>query len=404
LVCSPHPWALQVRQTAGVSLVVDRSQNAQPLTDTELRAWAAQRTVFISSEMRDLRAERRVLADALRAIGLNVVMFEDLGGREDDAATAYLDGVARSNIYLGVVADRYGTMLASGRSPTHEEYREARRRGLRIAVWVAADDPGRQGDARDFVAEVRTFHTTGTYSGPDDLVASVVARLREIAAEEESPWVKLGHVVFRADSIQDDGRHLTITMQSRDREVLAALEALRPGEWGRGPQLSVVAGERAGTAQVTEVASQSSSATERRLTMVADVRWADGRRPSLAAGLNGVSVEEQVEVGLAAGLFAERLPERLGGLAGMVDSSDPLSDLDRLGLPHAAYEPLSRILITERLIGGGGASSIQEIAVGPPRAGSRAIVVAWRDARYASDLEPLERRIAGERSEGSAVR
>ena len=78
--------------------------------------------------MRELGPERRAVAAELSALGMRVVRFEDLGGRDDDAVTAYLDGVARSDVYLGVVADRYGTMLPSGRSPTHEEYREARRR------------------------------------------------------------------------------------------------------------------------------------------------------------------------------------------------------------------------------------------------------------------------------------
>jgi uncharacterized protein DUF4062 len=111
--------------------------------------------------MRDLRDERRALATEMKAMGLNVVMFEDLGGREDDAETAYFDGVARSDIYLAVIADRYGRMLPNGRSPTHEEYREARRLGLRIAAWIATDGSGRQGDARDFAEELQQFHTTG---------------------------------------------------------------------------------------------------------------------------------------------------------------------------------------------------------------------------------------------------
>ena len=148
--------------------------------------------MFISSEMKDLLDERRALASALRDMGLKVVMFEDLGGREDDAETAYLDGVARSDIYLAVIADRYGRMLPSGRSPTHEEYRAARRLGLRIAAWVATDGSGRQGDARDFVDELQQFHTTGGYADSASLVSSAVERLGEIAAEEDVPWIKLG--------------------------------------------------------------------------------------------------------------------------------------------------------------------------------------------------------------------
>ena len=118
---STHP----VRHNLSVPLVVDRSQNPSVLDGEALRTWAQARTVFVSSDMRDLLDERRALATEMKAMGLNVVMFEDLGGREDDAETAYFDGVARSDIYLAVIADRYGRMLPNGRSPTHEEYREA---------------------------------------------------------------------------------------------------------------------------------------------------------------------------------------------------------------------------------------------------------------------------------------
>ena len=68
------------------------------MSDDALRAWASTRLAFVSSEMQALRRERRAVADALRKLGLDVVMFEDLGGRDDDAQTAYLDGVARSDI------------------------------------------------------------------------------------------------------------------------------------------------------------------------------------------------------------------------------------------------------------------------------------------------------------------
>jgi hypothetical protein len=219
-------------------LLIDRSRRPAAVSDDGLRRWAATQAVFVSSEIGGLRDERRALADRLRALGFEVVLFEDLGGRDDDAQTAYLYGVARSDFYLGLVADRYGTVLPTGRSPTHEEYREARRLSLSIAVWVATDGSRRQGDARDFVSEVQTFHTTGIWETTDELVASVEGRLRELAVESESPWVKLGVVMVRAQSVEDDGRSLTVTVASRDTQVLAALEGLRPDGWGRSSEIS----------------------------------------------------------------------------------------------------------------------------------------------------------------------
>jgi hypothetical protein len=379
-----------------VSLIVDRSQNPPALDEEAFRAWAQDHTVFVSSEMKDLLDERRALATALRDMGLKVVMFEDLGGREDDAETAYLDGVARSDIYLAVIADRYGRMLPSGRSPTHEEYRAVRRLGLRIAAWVAADGSSRQGDARDFVNELQQFHTTGGYADTASLVSSAVERLREIAAEEDVPWIKLGEVVFRASSIEDDGQRLRITMKSRDRDVLRALQAMRPQPMRAGDPVPVTFVDRSGTVKLTEVSAQSSSATLTQLRISADLEWSHDRRPSSAMTISGVSFEEQIEAGLAAGLFGRALPQQLGRLGNMVEASDPLAELDALNLPYATYEPVARLLITERLITVGAVTRV-EAAVGPSRAGLRSISVTWQDPQYYSNVEPDRHELGGER-------
>lgn len=197
-----------------MGLFIDLGASNARLSEPEFEAWAAEHTAFISSEMTDLRAEREAVAEALRTAGLQVVFFEDLGGRDEDAQSAYLEGVARSDIYVGIVGDRYGSMLSSGRSPTHEEYRYARERGKRISFWVARDGAKRQGDARDFVSGVQVFHTTGGYTTADDLARRVLERLKEIAADDEAPWVKVGDAVFRALRIHDQGDRVQIAAKS----------------------------------------------------------------------------------------------------------------------------------------------------------------------------------------------
>src|SRR4051794_26709580 len=80
----------------GVGLIVDTASATRRLGPDEFARWAATRTVFLSSEMRELGPLRETVADRLRAAGFSVVLFEDLGGRDEDAERAYLDGVARS--------------------------------------------------------------------------------------------------------------------------------------------------------------------------------------------------------------------------------------------------------------------------------------------------------------------
>ena len=167
-----------------MTLIVDIASAARRLAAAEFQRWAETRTIFLSSEMQDLGALRARVAGALRDAGFSVVVFEDLGGRDEDAERAYLDGVARCDVDVGVLAHRYGTMLPSGRSPTHEEYLAATRLGKRVSFWLAADASGRQGNAVDFAQEVQAFHTTGQFADTEDLIGRLLQRLSEIAAEE----------------------------------------------------------------------------------------------------------------------------------------------------------------------------------------------------------------------------
>jgi hypothetical protein len=71
-----------------VALLVDFGSSARRLSPEAFASWASEKTVFISSEMRELGDLRQTVASALRKDGLNVVMFEDLGGRDEDAERA----------------------------------------------------------------------------------------------------------------------------------------------------------------------------------------------------------------------------------------------------------------------------------------------------------------------------
>jgi hypothetical protein len=345
--------------------------------------------------MRHLASERAALADALRRMGLQVVMFEDLGGRDEDAERAYLDGVARSDIYVGIVGDRYGTMLPSGRSPTHEEYREARMRGKRISVWVARDGANRQGDARDFVQAVQVFHTTGTFTDADDLARRVVERMAEIAADDEAPWVKVGDAVFRADRVRDEGAKVKIDASVRDERVGRYLEGLRPSAFG-SEKVRVTTQDRSGEAKVEEVVAEMTSRSVRHLTITAEVEWPDGWGDSLAAGAAGLTADDLVERGLRAGLFGEALPQQLGMLEFMADTTDPLAGLRGEAVAEGSIEAIGRLLIVERLIGDRKASAVESLEIGPEHDGTRRVRLVYTEMRHATNVEPATRDIEGD--------
>jgi len=384
------------RHDVRVQLIVDTASAVRRLDAGEFARWAAGRTVFLSSEMHELGGLRRVVAGALRDAGFSVVLFEDLGGRDENAQRAYLDGVARSDLYVGVVAHRYGTMLPTGRSPTHEEYLEARRRGKRISFWLDRDGSRRQGNAADFVQEVQAFHTTGQFVDAEDLAHRLLERLAEIAADDEAPWVKVGNVCFRASRIRDEGTTVVILAEVRDADVAHVLEAMRPDGFHRGTPVPIVTARRSGEARITAVVTEMKTSSLHEVELTAEVSWADGHGGSMAASFNGLSPDDQTEIGLRAGLLGEPLPSQMDTNFGfMVDTSDPLAELAGSMLPLSAEEAVGRLLMVERLVGGGGASRLVRFALGPAHLGERRIEIEYVEPQRYMNRELGVRRIEG---------
>jgi hypothetical protein len=380
-----------------MALTIDLAAANRQLSDDEMQLWASTHSVFVSSVMGELAAERRALAEALQAAGLTVRWFEEFGGRDDGAERAYLAEVAGSDIYVGVLADEYGAMMADGFSATHAEFLEARRRGKRVSFWARSDGRSRSGHARNLLSEVRVFHVTGSFEDASDLPGRVLRRLREMASEDVAPWVKLGELVFRAESIRDSGRELTVTARVRDTKVGRRLDELDPTRsWGRGDELAVTYGDRSGRGRIESLDVETRSTVIRDVTIRISVEWATGP-DAMAAGTSGYSADDLTEVGIRAGLLHEPLPDRLGMMSFMVDASDPLSELEGIAVPEGSVAAIARLLVVEQLVGSRKAASVDTFALGPASGGQRHVRVGWREPRRYTNVEPGYRVVEGPR-------
>lgn len=376
------------------SVVVDLGA-AQPLTDAELRAWGEDQRVFISSVMGGMETERAAVFSAVEAIGATAVWFEGFGGRDDDPEAAYLAEVAASDIYVGILGERYGRPLPTGYSATHAEYREAVRRGLRVAVW-ATHGP-LSGPQRDFLDEVRVFRTTGSYSDEADLATKVEVRLRALAAEYLSPWVKIGNAIFRARRVRHDGTRLEVEARVRSDEVVAALEALRPGGVRRADQaVSVTWSGRTEWVKVTTVETETTAGRGRAVAILAqqDTRSSAPHRSFVDVALGQRSGEDMTELAVRIALFGEANP--LGLMSFMADMANPFDEVEGLGLPEDSVQPVAHLLLTEALVGGGRAERLTSLQVGPKHLGVRRVALGWLPRRRYVNVTPEERRVDGE--------
>lgn len=329
---------------------------------------------------------------------MRAILFEDLGGRDENAESAYLAGVDEAQFYIGIVGDRYGTMQASGRSPTHDEYRRARNLGRRVSVWVEADGSQRQGDARDFVDEVRVFHTTGSFSTADDLAERVKRRMAEIAAEEDSPWVKIGDVVVRAERIEDAGDRLAVTTTASDIRVARGLEDLRADGWGRSREVPVTTATRSGKLTIESVVSESESRSLTKLAIVGAVLWEPTGGHSGAMSMGGHSSDDLTELGLRSVLFGEPLPADLTNafaFTGQNLDEDPLDEVNLEALPPATAEAVAQLLLVEYLVGGRRASSVDAFELGPVHRGRRRLRLGYTEPQHYSNEAPRQREAEG---------
>lgn len=374
-------------------VLVDHASAAAVPAEVDIRNFLAGERVFISSVMALLSEERAAVAAVVSELGAEPVWFEDFGGRDADPEAAYLAEVRSSTIYLGILGPTYGRILPSRFSATHAEYRAAEQAGLRISVWTVTDENW-DGDQQRFVQEVRTFHVTGSYKDPEDLARRVSVRLKKIAAENLSPWVKLGKLIFRASEIVVSGSSLSITAHVRDGQIADALEGLRPGSWG-GEEMQFTDPSRSIRVRVRDVQSTARSAGSRELEIKADIidgTGSFGLDFSLQTQGRTFTPNDLTELALREHLFGEVNPAE----PGFGTFPHPLAAFPS-GVAEESLRPLVRLFFTEALVGSGRASRVVAVRLGVPIAGTRRFLIEWEGStRYSNP--PEKRSIEGELS------
>jgi hypothetical protein len=378
-------------------VIIDPTAAARRPDEERVREWLTEQRVFISSAMGDTAEERRAVAQAVEEEGARPVWFEEFGARDADPEEAYLGEVDSSTIYLAILNELYGRQHRSGFSATDTEYLRAREGGKRVAVWTAANAPAREGHLNRFIERLRVFHTTEDYSDAADLARRVRRRLRELAAEALSPWVKLGDYVFRADEIEDGRDRIAIRARASD-EIARQLEAMREGytrirlRFAYGHR--VVEGDLVGVRRTVRATGSSETTTE--LEHVA--------RPQhepMRAGGGGLTPDELVEAGLRHFFLAEALPGSLGGLEFMAETGlDEQAVHECFALQSEIAEPIARVVISDGLVGSGHATTATHFSLGPRDGDRRRIELEWEDVRTYQTCRPLA---AASRASGASA-
>ena len=95
------------------------------------------KTIFISSTFEDLQPHRKSIWELLENYDVHVHGMERFGARKDAPIDTCLSAVERSDIYLGVIAHRRGSVHSiQDKSFTQLEYEKAVELGKEILVYL----------------------------------------------------------------------------------------------------------------------------------------------------------------------------------------------------------------------------------------------------------------------------
>ena len=360
-------------------LLIDEQAATFILEPAELRSWARRQRVFVSSLITDMAQERRAVREAIESVGAVPVMFEEELGAQDVSSTdAYIGGVRTSHIYIGLFGSRYGVRTPTGYSATEDEFQEAKRLGLRLAVFANTGADDVEGGQRDFVNGLRNVLTTSPWTDPADLGRRVARRLADLAAEELAPWVRLGDTVFRATKIDTNGDSFTVEAVIQNPRILARLNDIKDG---RVPDLRFTSPDVSKTVQLRELRSSMTSTATRSvtLTLVAGQQDQGGMRGTLQTNGQTYTQADLARLALSDSLFGTKTYPANWGSPG--DTTDPLEPLRGRGIADSVVRPVSRLLISERLLRRGEASHIDAFTLGPSWNGTRRLAVTWTPPR-----------------------
>ena len=381
-------------ETEEEPLIIDRGAAAEIPAADSVREWAHGRRAFISSVMSELPRERQAAADAVRVLGGTPVMFEHFGGRDADPEGAYLAELETSEIYIGILGQRYGKPLPTRFSATHTEYLHAEKRGLRMAVWcLKADD--REGHEESFLNEVRIFHVVPQFLTPKDLGGQIEERLRTIAAEDLAPWCKLGNIVFRATEVSDDGSDLRVVARVRSDDVAHALEGMRRGGINLGGEARFTWSGRSRMVRVTTVQTTSTSARSKTVRLQLETRE-DSRDHSWEISTSGYSADDLTEAGFRTVLFGTPHPLAGQHLGLIGQTADPFAALRAARVSDEITRPLAELMFVDALVGNGRAARVTEFRLGAAVRGVRRLVAGWQTVRRYSNERAIDRQIEGD--------
>lgn len=144
--------------------------------------------VFISSTYKDLIPHRNDIWEMLESYNLDISGMEKFGARPEKPLATCLKEVEGSNLFIGIVGMRYGSIdKATGKSFSQLEYEKAKELNIDILIYLIDEknanivpdliDFENHSKLKTFKSSLRKNHTIDTYVEAIDLVKKIKNKL-----------------------------------------------------------------------------------------------------------------------------------------------------------------------------------------------------------------------------------
>src|SRR4051794_13530477 len=174
-------------------------------------------------------AVRQAARAAVESLDMRPVMFETGPPSEESSRRALLDRLAQCDAVILLLGDEYGEPVASGLSPTEEEFNEAVQRGVPVLALVQRGE--REPAQDEFLRRVRgpweTGKLTSDFTDADDVGLAVVKALNTWRSERSAGDTE-AVAVSRAQELARDTDRRGLSSGGSKLRVIVAPAVTRP--------------------------------------------------------------------------------------------------------------------------------------------------------------------------------
>ena len=151
--------------------------------------------IFISSVQREFAEERKQLFsyltnDPILSLFFKPFIFENHPASNSKTYDIYLKEVEKSDIYLGLLGNEYGTASKNSISPTEQEYNLANKLHKTCLIFIKKDNSQRHPKEIKFIQKVEKNNVRRSFTDYDELKNAVYKAL--VLYMEEKELIRTG--------------------------------------------------------------------------------------------------------------------------------------------------------------------------------------------------------------------